>query len=392
MKILIVSSGYLPIPSIRGGAVETLIEHIISKNEINKDFEIDLFVVNDGKSFVNNNSFVNYYYINNVSFVYKIKRAFFAIINKLPNVYIGNAYINSVCSKIKRLDKQYDVCIIENNPLYILKLKKYLNSKFYLHLHNDYLNVNSKKNIIVKSLYDKIITVSNFLKNNVLQIQGDTPVSVVYNGVDVDKFATELPLEEKNILRSNYCDTNDILFLYVGRIIPIKGVYELVLAFNRLCEKYSNIKLLIVGSPDSKSKKNLEYNRKVIDISSKNRNISFSGFVPYSKLYAYYKISDIQIVPSIGPEAFGNVVVEGMAAGLPLIVSSIGGIPEIVNEDCALLCNPDNIVDDLENNMEKLICNKYLIEKFKSEGNDIYKKFSVDNYYSNFVSEIKKDM
>ena len=75
-------------------------------------------------------------------------------------------------------------------------------------------------------------------------------------------------------------------------------------------------------------------------------NVVFTGFVNYDQVLSFLKMADIAVVPSMWEEPFGLTVVEAMAAGLPLITTRSGGIPEIC-EGVATIVERENIVDNL---------------------------------------------
>ena len=103
MKILIISPGYLPVPAINGGAVESLIDTIVNENEKQQKITITVIGINSKND--NNDLILNstiYKYINNKSLLFKIKKVIYALINKIPNIYIGNAYIREVIKKLKK--------------------------------------------------------------------------------------------------------------------------------------------------------------------------------------------------------------------------------------------------------------------------------------------------
>ena len=97
MKILIITPGYLAVPAINGGSVENLIDTIISENENERKLQIDVIAVNDGQN-IDTSKFTNtkFYFIDNKKKKFKIKRAILSIINRVPNIYVGNSYIREV--------------------------------------------------------------------------------------------------------------------------------------------------------------------------------------------------------------------------------------------------------------------------------------------------------
>lgn len=392
MKVLVISPGYLPVPATNGGAIEHLIDTITEENEKEKKCLFTIIGIKTNTEIQKNlKEYTNYKYINNNSLIFKIKRIIFSLINKFPNIYIGNAYINEVTKIIKKNKDKYDKVIIENNPLYILKIKKYFKCPIYLHLHNDYLNKDSKLSKKVYYNYDKILTVSNFIGNRVKEIDTNaTKVYTLYNGIDTERFMQQISREEKRNIRAKYgIAENDFVYLYTGRLTKQKGIKELVIAFNNLCEKHKNIKLLIVGSSDFKKGKNNSFIKELKAL-AKNKEIIFTGYIDNSLIWKLYKISDCQVVPSIINEALGDVVIEGLASELPLVVNNVGGIPEIVENDSALLCDKNNLINSLIINLEKIYLNQDLKTRLISNNLNKVKKFSKEIFYKNYIDIISE--
>lgn len=392
MKVLIITPGYLAVPAINGGAVENLVDIIIQENEKYKRAMFTVIGVNDGINIdVSNFQNVCYKFVKNNTKWFKLKRFILALINMLPNVYVGNAYINAVTKILKKDKTKYDAVIIENNPLYILKVKKFFRCPVYLHLHNDYLNINSKLSKKVYSLYDGILTVSNFIGNRVKTIYGDNEkVKTLYNGIKLEKFSINISSAERKEIRSKYTlkDT-DFVFLYTGRLIPEKGVKELIIAFNSACKKEKNLKLLIVGSSSYKNGKKSKYINDLENLMNSNsKNIIFTGYVDYVDIPKVYKSCDAQIVPSIWGEPLATTVIEGMASSLPLIVNNVGGIPEMVEKNCSLLCNSTNLINDLENNILKLYNERELRETLSKYAYKRASFFDKKRYYEDYIGLI----
>ena len=86
--------------------------------------------------------------------------------------------------------------------------------------------------------------------------------------------------------------------------------------------------------------------------------IIFTGYIKYENIPSILKIADIGIIPSIWEEALSLTSLEGMASELPLIVTRSGGIPEAVDEKCAIILEKDNL-DELPNLLAKAIINLY---------------------------------
>ena len=391
MRVLIIPPGVLPIPAIKGGAVEKLIETYINENEKQHKIDFTIYTIQNNSN--NNLKYKNteFKYIQNDKLTYKIERAFRWIINnKLPKIHIGNVYISKVVKALKNDNTNYDVIIVENNPFAILKLRKiFPKTKIILHLHNDYLNIKTKKAKRILNLYDEIIAISKYIKSRVDDIEKTEKVKVIYNGVNTDIFSKNIEpqiLEKAKEIKG--IEKDEIVLLYTGRLVEEKGVKELIEATNRIIDTNPNIKLLIIGSKaSSDSKKDLFIN-KINNISKKHeKNIIFVGFVQYEKLPIFHQISNIQIIPSKWEEPLGNVVIEGMASGIKQIVTNSGGIPEIVQGTAASIIE----INDLEENLYKSICENIEKEKYQRVRNEKkVKAFSESVYSNNIFKELEK--
>ena len=182
---------------------------------------------------------------------------------------------------------------------------------------------------------------------------------------------------------------NELVFLYTGRLLPMKGVKELIQAFKKAnCKTKS--KLMIVGAAVSGSNNDTEYTLELKKI-AQNENVIFTGYISNDELYKYYKISDIAVFPTIGEEGFGLVAVEAMHCGLPLIVTNSGGLVEVATDDCALKVeNDENIVENLATKIDYLYKNDKLRKSMGQAAYENSKKFSSEQYYKNYIEVLKK--
>lgn len=394
MDILIISPGYLIQPAINGGAIETLIDTIINENEKFKKAKFTIFSIYDGTEIKPIDSkLVEYKYIDIRRFSYKIKRIICALINKLPNVYIGKAYIRDVVKKINSDNIKYDAIVIENNPIFAYYVRKHTSKPIIVHLHNDYLNNKTKFSKKILNSTTKILTVSNYIGNRVKTIEPNTnKVSTLYNGIDLTIFSNELSINEKENLRKKYnLNSNDIVILYTGRIMKEKGVKELIYSFIEIKKKYNNLKLLLVGSSFFKNSKASPYQKELAELSKKYRNdIIFTGYIEHDMIWKIYKMCDIQIVPSIWGEPLATTVIEGMAAKIPLIVNNVGGIPEMVCEDSAFICKNDTLVKDICKYIELLIENPNILTKKVNNSYNYVQRFDKSVYYNNYIDILSK--
>jgi spore coat protein SA len=390
MNIAIILPGVLPVPSLKGGAVETLIDYLIEYNELNPEHEITIFGVFD--NVLTDFDFSHYKHthlnlLNQKSCITKLDRLLFKIFKwkKYYNYYLDYFAYNAS----KEIGSgHFDMVIVENRPGFILPISMCTSAKIVLHLHNDSLYKDTKEaNTIVDACFE-ILTVSNYLKRRVSSIASTNKVSVVYNGIDLERF---LNPESSGVSRADWGLSNDdFVVVFTGRITPIKGVRELLQAFILLSE-YPKIKLLLVGGSFNDASRENKFMAEMRQISSRNGNqILFTGFQPYEKIPSILSLCDIAVIPSICEDALTMTSLEDMAIGLPLVVTRSGGIPEAVDEKCAIIVDKDN---ELPSNLAEAILSLYNdVEKRLQMSMHAKKRsslFSKQKYCETFFRKLK---
>ncbi len=391
MNILIISPGIFPVPALKGGAVEKLIEMLIKSDKITKEHNITVYTVyNPNIKDEAAKIHCNFEYIKTKRIIYQIKRVIRHILNKFSNKYIGNQYICEVKKNIEKNKKKYDIIIIENEPQYgliINKVKK--NAKMILHLHNDYLNEDTMNARKIYDVYDRIWTISSFIRERVNKIGNNSKkVKTFYNGVDIERF--NFNVKEMIEIREKYdLSKDDFIFMYVGRLAKEKGIGKLVEAFNKLHNE--NAKLLIIGGKQNGQEKFYKNLKKKIN---NNPNIIYVGYVNYNESNKIYSIADVGIVPSICNEAFGLTLVEFMSLGKPVIISNRGALPEIagIEENTRVAVYNKNYVDNLKNEMKYFLNLKS--ENFiniKQQSLNRAKKYTKEIYFENFLTLIEEE-
>src|SRR3989338_3276931 len=161
---------------------------------------------------------------------------------------------------------------------------------------------------------------------------------VIYNGVDIEKFA---PGIRDDSLRARLGIASDtVLFAFAGRLVGWKGMGVALRALAEPAMRDVNAKLLIVG--DGPQKPELKQLAQTLRLTER---VLFHDPVPHDALPALYGAVDAGVFPSIGDEAFGITIAEAMSCGNPVIASHIGGIPEVVGneESCGVLVPPGDV-------------------------------------------------
>ncbi len=252
-------------------------------------------------------------------------------INKL-NYLLIPFFITAEILAIKKIYHAQKIDIIHANWLIPQGLaaviyKKIFNkkAKIICTIHgsdiNSFNNIFSRKikKLILKNI-DYIIAVSFDLKN---KINLSNKTTVIPPGLNLKKFK---PASPSFRLKQQLKITGECL-LFVGRLVPSKGVVYLIKALVPVTKAYPNLKLLIIGDgPEVDKLKNLSSKLNL------ENNINFLGSQKNQDLPAYYNLADIFIGPSL-QEGFGIVFLEALACGTPVIASEVGGIKDIIKPD-----------------------------------------------------------
>ena len=261
MKVAIITSGFLPVPASKGGAVENLVMNLIRKNEERKEIDFTIFSVFDkdaqGESLKFNCSTFEFIKISKLisimdKFIFFVAKKILKKENSQSYRYILQRlqYLNKCSKLLKQYD--YDKVILENHPTQYFALKwrknhlKYEN-RYYYHCHNEFPNTYKCDDLIGKT--KKIICVSEFIAKNVANYLEMPPekFAVLKNGIDETKFGKVLNESEKEELKLKYCiQENEKVLIFTGRITKEKGVKELIESLSNI--KYTNYKLLVVGA------------------------------------------------------------------------------------------------------------------------------------------------
>jgi len=226
---------------------------------------------------------------------------------------------------VKVEEAKYDVTIVHDwlSMMGGAAVKKELDMPLVFHVHSTEFgrslgNGSEVVDGIEKAggkIADMVITVSHAMRDELIGL-GFEPekVKVCYNGVDPEKYSPEKVPEEKiREVRERYgIGDSDLMLLFLGRLVWIKGVHNLIMAMPYVLESFPNAKLVIVGLGDMRGYlERLVHDLRLEDV------IKFRfEFIPEEERIAHYAACDTAVFPSIY-EPFGIVALEAMSMKKP---------------------------------------------------------------------------
>ncbi|HLB99991.1 MAG TPA: glycosyltransferase family 4 protein [Candidatus Bathyarchaeia archaeon] len=260
--------------------------------------------------------------------------------------------INSFKTFLKCVNAS-DLVHVHGHPylssLYAAKLAKFYEKPVVLTQHNtfiayaggfwdhvEWLNDAAVGKQVLKNA-DRIITVSTATKRYVLSLGADPArMSVLHNGVDVDRFKPLKTLREEK-RRKLGIPTKATVILTVRRLVYKNGIDTLIETATTAIKQNPNLIFLVVGTGPDQTQ--IQTQAKQLGIS---RNFRLMGFVSDEELPSFYNAADLFVLPSKSGEGLPLVSLEAMACGLPVIATDVGGIREIIPEGYGKFVPPDS--------------------------------------------------
>jgi len=379
LKIAFLLPAYaLPVPDRKGGAIETLMTMLLKQNEAAGRFEF-IFVSPDSTD-----EFMKWNYskcytcsISKKSFPYDIQYPLSEreILESYPYDY-----------KAKQIVKYEnpDYVIMEGSALRIHGCFEDMirKERIAIHLHGQ-----MEQSEFYRETFGVTIAPSQFISNdwNRNCQENIKNTYLLRNRIRSDKFLIAMSDSERFMLRNSLgFSENDFVVLYCGRLLPVKGVDELLSAVLAIPDQ--SVKLLLIGSDSFAMGNNGNYAKEIVKKAEANKNrVRYLGYIDNYHIPKYYHCADMQAIPSLCEEAVGLVALEGMCSGLPLVLTDSGGMVEYVPDDAGLkILREENVVNQL---MQSILWMKeHPTERYKmgQVGMKAARNYSAKNYYQDF--------
>ncbi len=206
------------------------------------------------------------------------------------------------------------------------------------------------------------------------------------NGIDTNYFKrTPDVLFEAVQLKNKYeISSENLVFIFIGRIVKDKGINELIQSFHQLNKKYLHLKLLLVGDFEDELDPVATETKAIIN---SNENIIATGFI--KDVRSYLAAADVLVFPSYR-EGFPNVPMQAGCMQLPMIVTDINGCNEIVQDEINGLVIPVKNIEALQLAMEKFITDENFRNKCAAASREIIvKKYNRELIWNELLNEYK---
>ena len=291
--------------------------------------------------------------------------------------------------RIKRMlqEENFDVIHVHEPltpmlPLFVLQQSRAVNVGTF-HAFNGSGHIYWVGKHILQRWFDKLdgrIAVSKPALNYVSR-HFPADYRVIPNGIEVSRFATPAPPIEE-------LQDGKVNILFVGRLEKRKGLRYLLGAFSKLKWKYPNTRLVVVGPG------NIEKEAYRVIAERHIEDVVFTGPVSHQDLPRYYQTADIYCSPATGKESFGIVLLEAMAAGTPIVATSIEGYASVMTPGHEGLMVPPKDEESLEAALETLVQDPALREEMGNRGRQTAVKYDwemvtaqISDYYNYLLTK-----
>jgi len=249
-------------------------------------------------------------------------------------------YLERVLALLNDWETRFDVVHMFNRPRMVLPVQKALpGSRLILSLHNEMFRpekIGADEAKAAVGAVESIVTVSDFIGNGVAALYSDArpKLRTIYSGVDLTRFLPPWSPEGRRIrqrIRSEHGLGGGPVVLYVGRLSPKKGADVLLRAMGHVAQRHPEATLVLVGSKWYGEDRISDYVAYVRALAARAPvRVHTTGYVPADKVHEWFAAGDLFVCASQWEEPLARVHYEAMAAGLPIITTARGGNPEVV--------------------------------------------------------------
>jgi len=307
---------------------------------------------------------------------------------KIPSVFPFNHIVFNILAFIRSLKIKKDIIhlcspfgilnvLIKQLPIVVKMHTVYANQGGARLYNNVYFPIAALIDKLIISKSNFVMTTSSFMKREICEKYKIMPskISVIHNGIDNSIF--EANAINKDLLKDELSiPRKSKIVLYVGRFVQRKGALNLVKAAPAIVKKEPNVLFVLIGGGFTEGAEYEKTIRSLVDTSGLQDNVLLLPWMSHEKVLKYYKVADIFVHPATY-EPFGNIIVEAMAAGLPVIASKSGGPEEIIKDSGIILENNEPAL--ISKSVSDLIADDELRKNLSLLSRERAKDFSWDS-------------
>lgn len=370
MRVCLICTEKLPVPPVRGGAIQTYIDAVAPR--IARVHDVTVVCRNDP-------SMPEEEMVGPVRFI------------RLPShTGSGNTataltspatYYRRVASWLAA-QPRFDLVVMYNRPAYVREVAAAARgARFALSMHNDMFDFDRLPRPDGRAALDRadlVLCVSDFVRRNIDRLHPGRgrKLKTVYAGVDTVRFS---PVWKATTVRSQVrkrlgFGAGDLVVLHVSRFSARKGNRMLLDAMEQVLPDYPQARLLVVGSSRYGTDDLDDYGRAFrSDAEARlGEAVRFTGFVPPADVADLYLAGDLFVVTSQWQEPLARVHYEAMAAGLPIVTTDRGGNCEVIEEGAsALVARPHDSPRAFAAQIKRLLDDSDLREQLGRRGREL---------------------
>lgn len=314
MRLCLICTEKLPVPPIRGGAIQTYIDGVLPHLRA-AGHDVTVICRRDDD-------------------LPDAEPGFVRVDAPDPAAYAHNA------SKALTENGPFDTVVIYNRPAFVPEMATAAQSAdLILSMHNDMFGPDrlpADEARAVLRRVRKVVTISDHVRRTISSWHPgyEGKLRTIRSGVDLEQFHPAAPAERLAARRALGLPDDAPVVLHVSRLSQRKGNHLIVRAMAAVHDTHPDAVLLMVGSSRYGSNHLESYGQFVWDEARRllGAKAQLCGFVPPSALAPYYAASDLFVCTSQWEEPLARVHYEAMAAGLPIVTTDRGGNSEVMEE------------------------------------------------------------
>ncbi|MFC5532015.1 glycosyltransferase family 4 protein [Cohnella yongneupensis] len=363
MNVLMICTEKLPVPNIRGGAIQTYIcgvaPLISQKHRLTimgrTDPDLPDSETVDGIRYVRVRSDDSF-----------------------------ELYTQNVFDYLKSTKEKYDVIHMFNRPKLVDAVREAApHARLFLSMHNDMFKLEKitfEDGVAAIEQLEKIITISNYIGRTICEYfpEAAPKVRTIYSGVDLSRFTpwlqSDTTRQARDSLREQYDLTGKKVILFVGRLTRNKGPHVLIKALEYI--RHEDAVLVIVGGTwyhnETAFSDYVSYMRALAARAS--IPVIMTGYVPAHEVHRWFYAGDVFVCTSIWEEPLARVHFEAMATGLPFLTTARGGNPEVIQTKNGILVHNPNDPEEYAKNLNFLLSNLDLAREMGMRGRQLVER------------------